>query len=161
MQIPNDDYTPALHAMVRVEHPRAHIYTFGLRGLKHWITAEAFNAKHGTHDQPYEINRRHGIQRCQALRFDAIQREPFKLVPSIGDDKDLHINGDTLWRIMFQHAARNDNPKPLTFDDSDFPNFFEPYNCDLNGVRDWFEDTARKAIRDARLARTTIAPRLS
>jgi hypothetical protein len=154
MPMQTDDKPVLQHAIVRVIHPRHHIYGFGLRGLQSWTTAEAFNRKHGE----YEINRRLGVWTAQALRFEPDMKEAFRISRTFADCFDLMINAETLWRIIWSHAARNDNPKPLTFTSDDLKTFFEPYNCDLNGVHDWLESEAHKFQRAQPLLQTAIAP---
>lgn len=144
-----DERLPAFDHMIRVEHPTPIIYTFSLTGLKFWVPVTQFNRKHGQ----YEANRRTIIRRCTALTFDERMTEPFRITTN----NDLLVNGETLDRIITFYAMRNTNPN-RTFEDSEFSLFFEPYTVAKNDALKWFENEAIKAIRDARLLRTTLQP---
>jgi hypothetical protein len=155
-----DERLPEGWAMIRVEHPIPIVYIFkptihpitwqSSTGLHCWATVAQFNREHGQH----EANRRTIIRRCEALTFDQHMKDPFEITLN----NDLLVGPETLDKIITWHAMRNDNPKRGTFEDSEFSLFFEPNAVGKNEALEWFENEAIKAIRDARLLRTTLQP---
>jgi hypothetical protein len=143
-----DERLPAFHHLIRVEHPEPHVYSFNLQGLMFWVPVSQFNREHGM----YEANKRLVIKRCEALTFDQHMKDPFEITLN----NDLLVGPETLDKIITWHAMRNDNPKRGTFEDSEFSLFFEPNAVGKNEALEWFENEAIKAIRDARLLRTTL-----
>lgn len=148
--------------MLRVEHPTPIVYIFepaidpftwqSSTRLKCWAPVSQFNREHGM----YEANKRLVIRRCEALTFDLHMKDPFEITLN----NDLLVGPETLDKIITWHAMRNDNPKRGTFEESEFSLFFEPSAVGKNEALEWFKAEAIKAIRDARLLRTTLQPRL-